>query len=254
MASTLDVLQWAREQSANDEVVSMFWKALCEAVSEPSDASANRVFSEVRAYGGNTIVNMFRDSGPDYSEVAYDVATTMRGCFESAPLSEGDVVGSERFVLKKLNVSSDDVAAIRAAAQAAGVAAAVQRAVAKAVAADAARKGAAKAGKEVGKVVAREVGEAVLAEELAKAAAKKLATAMAKRAATAAARKAAEKAAQQAAAQVAQGIAFAFNVVGAVWTVVSIAGPAMRKTIPAVAYVGLLRQSHMGWVAGIEEA
>jgi uncharacterized protein YaaW (UPF0174 family) len=67
--------------------------------------------------------------------------------------------------------------------------------------------------------------------------------------ATRAAREAGKRVAVKVAQQVAARIVAALNVLLAAWTVIDLAGPAMRVTIPAVTYVAILRKLH---AAGME--
>lgn len=57
-----------------------------------SEAERNLISDEIRRYGGNTLVNLFRRDGVNYSEVVRDVATRLKVPFEK---DENDVVVEE---------------------------------------------------------------------------------------------------------------------------------------------------------------
>ena len=78
---TLRVLEWARKMRGSDQTVATFWKSLADAVREPESVSAERLLSELGAYGGNTLVNLVRRKGVPYPEVARDVAKTLAPTF-----------------------------------------------------------------------------------------------------------------------------------------------------------------------------
>jgi hypothetical protein len=181
-SDTLAVLRWA---AASDEpIVRTFWGSLCEAVSEPESASADKVLSELRAYGGNTIANIFRSGdGVPYPEVVYDVADTLRSAFADAPYREGDVENCERFVLKAMEVTEDNVSDMCRAISSKAINAA--RAGISGAAAKVA--GARIAGQTIGRVVAEQAAKCAAAEA-AKRAAESAAKAAGKRAASAAAK------------------------------------------------------------------
>lgn len=211
--NTIEVLRWAARESSENEIVGTLWASLLEAVDEPRSASAERVYRELRAYAGNTLANLFRDHPIPYSEVATDVASAMDGIFGSGGFAAGDVESCERFVLAKMEVDADSIRALCDAVAGRGIDPAVRAQTAK---------GATKA-------AAYGVGRAV-------------ATAAANQVAKRAARETSKRVAQQVAKQVAVRIAAALNVFLAAWTVVDLAGPALRVTIPGVTYVALLRK------------
>lgn len=235
------VLEWA--SSCPDETVRMFWQKLCEAVNEPETASASRVYAELRAYGGNTIANMFRGEGVPYAEVAFDVASTLNGMFSADPFREGDVEACERFVLKKMEVKDDDLRAMCAGIDDGGVGPAVRAQAGFAASVAAAEAAAYQAARFAAQEAAKRA-----AAEAAKAAGKKAAA----QAAKAAARKAAQAAAQQVAKQVLARVLAALNVALLALTVIDLAGPAKRVTIPAVTYVALLRKIYEGIALGFD--
>lgn len=224
-SDTIATLEWAREAAQHDETVRLFWDKLADAVNEPRDARAERILGEVRSYGSNSITSFFRGGGVEYAEVAYDTAETLAGTFTSSNCSEGDVDGCERFVLEKMAVKSKDLDVMAAGFVGRVVAATVVRSVVVTAAEAAAAQATKAAGQQVVKSAATEVAKAT-----------------GKKAAEAAAKKAAQEAAKQASLQVAKRVIGAVNILFAAWTLIDLAGPAKRVTIPAVTYIALLRQ------------
>jgi len=215
---TLAVLRWARSRR-HEEPLASFWSALCVKLGEPQDASAERVLAELGANGGNSFANFFRGEGVVYAEVAYDVARGLAGLFGDKPFSRGDVEGCERFVLRKLGITEDDLARLCATVDRRALARAVEKQVEQ----------------RLGQAAAATVGN-LAAREAAKRAAQE--------AGLVAARRVAAEVGKRIAGQLLTRLLFAFNAVMVAWLVVDLAGPALRKTIPGVTYVALLRKLH----------
>ena len=240
MENTESVLNWAANYNKENDVVKMFWDQLCHTLGMSASSTGNEILGEVRAYGGNTFANWFRGDGVPYVEVAYDVADALRPTLTWArDYKKGDLVSIEKYVLKQMEISDDDVNQILK-----GTKMATDAKIRKKILKEGVPKIAtAVIANTVVKKFASKAAEAVLkkaAEAAAKKAAKKAAAAAAKKAA----RKAAEEAAKQVAKQALIRLMAAINIALVVWTVVDIAGPAMRKTIPSVTYLALLRQLH----------
>lgn len=242
-ADTIVTLEWAREAARHDETVRLFWDKLADAVNEPREASPERILDEVRSYGSNSITSFFRGGAVEYAEVAYDTAEALAGFWSSSGCPEDDVIGCERYVLQKMKVESNDLDQIAAAIVDRGSDAAL-------------RGGLANVSRVVATTTAQSALQAALnaaasramattGREVATKAAAEVAKATAKKAAQAAAHKAAQEAAKQAAALVAKRVLAALNIMLAAWTVIDLAGPAKRITIPAITFVALLRQLHV---------
>jgi uncharacterized protein YaaW (UPF0174 family) len=240
---TIATLEWACEAARHDETVRLFWNKLVDAVNEPRGASPERILDEVRSYGSNSITSFFRGSAVEYAEVAHDTAETLAGFWSSSGCPEDDVIGCERYVLQKMEVESNDLDKIAAAIGDRGSDTAL-------------RGGLANVSRAVATTTAQSALQAALnaaasramartGREVATKAAAEVAKSTAKRAAQTAAKKAAQEAAKQAAALVAKRLLAALNIVVAAWTVIDLAGPAKRVTIPAVTFVALLRQLHV---------
>lgn len=235
---TMQVLQWAQGAAATNEIVAMFWEKLCAAVREPATASASKVHSELRAYGGNSIANFFRDDGVPYPEVAYDVAEALRPWRDDRAYRENDIESCEAFVLTRMEVKEDDIRRLAAGVNSKGEDKAIGGQL-----------------KKVGGLVAVEGAGVVAAQQVAKAAgvaaAERAMAEAGKEVAKKAAQKAAEQAAREVAKQVLAQVMAALNIVLVAWTLVSIAGPARRVIIPGVTYVALLRKLHSSCRAGL---
>jgi len=217
MASELKIFTWAR--GSDDEVVAYFYKALCDKMGLTTTDSADDVLDKLRRYGGNSLINPFRGEGVSYAELCHDVACKLNGVFEERPFGDPDPTGCERYVLGKMDVAEDDLDKLCTAVR----------------------------GKGMGKAVSGQVRKAVtkgVAEAAAVQIARQAAVAAGEAAAKRAAAEAAKEVAKQVARQVLARILLAFNVVMVAWTVVDLAGPAFRKTIPAVTYIALLRKLH----------
>ena len=232
---TLEVLSWAKRVSRENEAVRMFWDKLCDAINQKPDISADAALTELRLYGSNTLLQPFRDNPVPYGEVAYDVADTLKPMFrEGDRFREESLPSCEDYVLEKMKVSPEDVEKICGAIGGKSENQALKDVVKKAGAAVAVEG----AGIAVAKAVAQEVAKQVAADA-------------SKQVASKAAQKAAEQAAKEVAKQIAQRIIASVNIFLAAWTVVSIAGPALRVTIPAVTYVALIRKMYMQSLKGI---
>lgn len=229
---TLGVLRWARETAAEDPIVAMFWRKLCDAVNAPEAASAGRVLAELEAYGGNSIANLFRDGGVPYAEVAHDTAAMLNPTFGGRTVpSQKDVAGCEALVLWRMEVSQDDLDLLCGAVQQQAMSDALKRATATAVGVAAVEAAAFQSAKRIG-AVAGERAAARLAGEVAVETAAQ------------AGKQVAKGVAVEVAQQVAARLLLAFNVIMVAWLVVDLAGPARRVTIPGVTYVALLRKLH----------
>lgn len=215
--STLDVLEWAKEGSTEQEVVGIFWNKLCETLKLSEHSDAKEVLETLRLDGGNTLVNFFRDEGVAYSEVVFDVAKTLKPVFEEAAFRKNDVTSCEKYVLRRMEVNEDEIQALCDGVRKKGVDDAVKAELQKA-------------------------GVKATAATVAVVATRQVTAQLAKQVTKTAARKVAQAAAKQATKEVAKTVVKSISGVLAVWTAVDIAGPAKRKTIPAVTYIALLRK------------
>ena len=240
MHDTLSVLNWAYDYGKKNDVVKLFWDKLCDTLGMPATSTGYDILSEARSYGGNTFVNVIRGEGVPYVEMAYDVAGVLRPTFKwSKDYQKGDLVSIERYVLKQMEISDDDVTKISKAIKSETNDIITDNTAKRGVSAFVVEFTAYSIGKKLGSETAN-----VVLKKAAEAAATKAAKKTAEAAAKKAAGKAAEIAAKQVAKQVLAKVIAALNIVFLAWAVVDIAGPAMRKTIPSVTYIALLRQIH----------
>ena len=182
----------------------------------------NEIAHHIRLFGGNSIPNFFRDEGPPYKEIVQDVANKLGVDYEYYNSVERIEM---KILLKMLEDAFDKMSAaekseIIKAFEQAGVENLNLRAgfPATAILAQLAVKSSGFLAYQVAVIVANNVAKAVLGHGL------KLAT--------------------NAALTRAIGI-FAGPiglVITAIWTAISIAGPAYRVTIPCVCHVAYLRQ------------
>lgn len=223
---TLEMLEWAKNTASENETGAMFWNELCNAVRESHTALPSRVLSKLKLYGGNSIANTLRGEGVAYSEIAYDVAKTLKPFFKGKRFSKSNVESCETYILEKMEVKEDDISKICEAMKEKGMKNAVNAQV-------------------------RKTAEKAVAESAAIAASRQAAKAVAKRAMAEASKKVAQEAAKQVARQVFIRIMAALNIILAVVTVIDVAGPARRVIIPGVTYVALLRRLYQQTIRGL---
>lgn len=217
--NTEQVLDWAAGAQERDDTVREFWKALCDRFDVSITTTGNGLLHLLRKAGSHDVAEIFRDNPVPYSEVCWDVAEKVRPLFNDAECEEKDILACEKYVLKKMEISEDDLeklcSAIRdrgkSEANEAGTAKAIRNAAVEGVALTAAR------------MVAKKAAEKAMAE---------------------ASKKVAAEVGKQVAKQVLARILAAVNIALAALTLIELAGPAYRKTIPGVTYVALLRKLH----------
>lgn len=227
---TLEVLHWARDRAESCETTQTFWSKLCKAVKQDPNAEANLVLRELRLDGSNTLLRPFRDEPVPYAEVAYDVAHALSplrgwGGFTPEP-RKGDVDACERFVLHRMDISTDDLEALCQAIS--------DKGWEQTFTSESAKLGGAAGTRFLGEKVAAEVGKR-----------------LAQKAAQEAGKRAGQKVAEQTAKSVVSRILMGLNLALAAYTVVDLAGPALRKTIPGVTYIALLRKLHLRAEMGV---
>lgn len=212
--STKELYDWAIRTSANHEVVALFWKELTKALKLPESATSSEAMETIGKYGGNSIANVLRQGGVSYEHVAYDVANKLRGLREKLPFERGDVQACEDFILAKMKLNSDDL-------------------------------------HELVQQVQREAGSTVFQATLRNnirltgaIATQKIAAATVAQIANQVSRRIAQRIAQQVASQAAARIAAVLSMYLAAATLISLAGPALRVTIPGTTYTAILRRLH----------
>lgn len=247
--NTLAALKWASSNADSCEMVKLFWDKLRDAVDEPKTKSAKKIISELSAYGGNTIVNIFRGGGVSYHEVVRDVAETLAPMFKKSPYGYASILNCETYILDRMGIKKEDIEAICAVISSRGTNEAIihgaQVGTLEAVVAGSVVTGIVYAGGQaaIEKAISVIGGER-LTDFVAVQIIKKTAAKAVQEAAKKTAQEAAKRAAQEAAKQIAIRLIAAANIFLGALTVVSIAGPATRKTIPATTYVALLRKMY----------
>lgn len=217
--NTENVLEWAAGAQKKDDTVREFWESLCARFDVSTTVTGKELLRLLRKAGSHDVAEIFRDEPVLYSEVCWDVAEKLRPMFNDAECTEKDILACEKYVLKKMEISEDDLEKLcssigdrgKSEANEAGTAKAIRNAAVEGVAVTAAR------------MVAKKAAEKAMAE---------------------ASKKVAAEVGKQAAKQVLVRILAAVNIALAALTLIDLAGPAYRKTIPGVTYVALLRKLH----------
>jgi uncharacterized protein YaaW (UPF0174 family) len=236
----LALLSWAREHR-RDEVVRSFWRPLCSVLGLKTTAGPEEVLRRLRLSGGNTLVNLVRRDGVCYAEIAYDVACRLRGLLRRSLFTRGDVAACERFVLSEMGVTEQNLSQLQRTfgdrVDDVSFEAQVRDMVIDAAAKEAIKEGLRAVEKKVGLTATGELGRQAIQQT-----GKKAASAAGRAVARQAARKASEDVARYALRLAVSRALISVHVALWAWTVVDLAGPAYRKTIPAVTYIALLRR------------
>lgn len=212
ISDTLQVIIWAKSEAQKNEVVREFWDALCDAVNEKNDASPDKIYSEIRLYGSNTLLRSKRPEGVNYHEVAADVADKLAGWafWQKSPYGYDTIDDCERFVLEKMEISPEHMADLC-------------KAVSKQANEEAVINAVGNGAKDYAIAAGTSVAAALVVRQLA----------------------------IQTARQVILQIARSLNIFLAILVIIDIAGPAYRCTIPAVVYMALLRKMHFAAQKGL---
>ena len=213
------VLDWAARTQERDDTVREIWKALCDRFDVDTTATGEGVLRLLRKAGSHDVADVFRDEPAPYSEVCWYIAEKLHPMFGDAGCTEKDILACERYVLKRMEISEDDLETLCSAmrdrgkpeANEAGAAKAIRIAAVEGVAVTAAR------------MAPKEAAEKAMHE---------------------ASKKVASEVEKQAAKLVLAGILIAVDIALADLALVGIAVPAYRKAIPGVTYVALLRKLH----------
>jgi hypothetical protein len=216
--NTKRVLIWAARAQKRNDTVREFWKALCDQFDISTTATGERVFQLLCKAGSHDVAHMFRGDPVGYSKVCRYIAKKLRPIIDDAESTKQDILACEKYVLKKLKISEDDLEMLclairdRAESEPNDVAARASRnAAVEGVSASAAR------------MATKVAAEKALAE---------------------ASKKVAAEVENQAAKLVLAGILTAIDLALAELTLINLADPAYRKAVPGVTYVAILRKLH----------
>lgn len=238
----LQLLTWAREHRT-DEVVRSFWRPLCSVLGLETTAAPEEVLQRLRLSGGNTLVNLVRRDGVRYTEIAFDVACRLRGLLRRTPFVRGDVAACERFVLSAMGVNEQDLSQLQRTfvdrVDDVSVAARTRAMVIDTTVQEAIKAAARKVEEKAGLTAAGE-----LSRQTVQQTGKKAASAAGRAVARQTAKKASEEVARHAMRLAVSRALTSVHVALWAWTIVDLAGPAYRKTIPAVTYIAMLRRLH----------
>jgi hypothetical protein len=218
---TKRVLIWAARAQKRDDTVREFWNALCDRFDISTTATGERVFQLLCKAGSHShdVAHIFRGNPVRYSKVCWYIAEKLRPIFGDAESTKEDILACEKYVLKKMKISEDDLEmlclAIRDRAES-----------------EPNDEGAAKATRN-----AAVEGVSVYAARMATMVA-------AEKAMAEASKKVAAEVENQAAKLVLAGILTAIDIALAELTLINLADPAYRKAVPGVTYVAILRKLH----------
>lgn len=216
--NTKRVLIWAARAQKRDDAVREFWKALCDRIDISTTATGEEVFQLLCKAGSHDLAHIFRDQAC-YSKVCWYIAEKLRPMFDDAESTKEDILACEKYVLKKMEISEDDLEmlclAIRDRAES-----------------EPNDEGAAKATRN-----AAMEGVSVFAARMARKVA-------AEKSMAEASKKVAAEVENQAAKLVLAGILTAIDIALAEWTLIGLADPAYRKAVTGVTYVAILRKLH----------
>jgi len=213
------VLDWAARAQARDDTVREIWKALCDRFDVSTTTTGEKVLQLLRKAGSPDVADVFRDEPAPYPEVCWYIADKLRSIFDDAEGTVEDILACEKYMLKRMEISEDDLerlcSAIRdrgkSEANSAGAANTVRNAAVEGVAVTAVR------------MVPKEAAGKAISE---------------------ASKKVAAEVENQVANLVLAGILIAVDIALAELTLIGITVPAYRKAIPGIAYVALLRKLH----------
>jgi hypothetical protein len=177
------------------------------------------VLQLLRQAGSSEIADSFRDEPASYPEVCWYIAENLRSMFDDAECTEEDILACEKYVLKRLGISEDDIGTLCSAIRDRGKSEAKEAGAAKTIRISAVE-GVAFPGARMAR---KEAAEKAMHEALKKDAA---------------------EVEHQVARLVLAGILIAVDIALAELTLIGITVPAYRRAIPGVIYVALLRKLH----------
>ena len=217
--NTEQVLTWAAQAQERDDTVREIWKALCDRFDVSTTATGEGVLRLLRKAGSLDVADTFHDEPVPYSVVCWYIAEKLRPVSDDAECMEEDILACEKFVLRRMEISEDDLETLCSAIRDRGKP-------------DANEAGAAKTIR-----IAAVEGVAVSAARMARKEA-------AEKAKHEASKKVAAEVEHQVAKLVLAGILIAVDIALAEQPLNDLAGPAYRKSIPGVIFVALLRVLH----------
>ena len=106
--NTERVLNWARAQERN-ETVREIWKALCDRFGVSTTATGEGVLRLLRKAGSPDVADIFRDEPAPYPKVCWYIAEKLRSMIDDAECTEEGILAWEKYVLKRMGISEDDL-------------------------------------------------------------------------------------------------------------------------------------------------
>ena len=212
------VLDWAARAQARDDTVREIWNALCDRFDVSTTTTGEGVLQLLRKAGSPDVADVFRDEPAPYPEVCRYIAEKLRSIFDDAEDTVEDILACEKYMLKRMEISEDDLETLCSAIR--------DRSMSEANEAGAA---------ETRNAVMEGVAAAAVRMDPKEAAGKAMSEAS---------KKVAAEVENQVANLVLAGILIAVDIALAELTLVGITVPAYRKAIPGITYVALLRELH----------
>jgi uncharacterized protein YaaW (UPF0174 family) len=241
-ARELELLVWARDRRG-DPAIGPIWSRLCQVLVRADDAEPEALLAKLERCGGNTLLNVVRQRGVPYAEIARDVAYELKRFFERKPFNPDDVDACEAFILARMGIRARDVDELCAAGRE-GAEGKTVVARTKALAKDAITDQAIAAATRAFATSSSATLEA--AKRVSQETSRKAAAVAAKSAARRGTKRTTELAAKHALRHALARLLVPLGALWTAWAIVDIAGPAFRKTMPAVTYIALLRRVRAG--------
>ena len=107
--NTEQVLAWAARAQERNDTVRELWEALCDRFDVGTKATGEGVLQLLRKAGSPDVADIFRDKPASYPEVCRYVAEKLRPGCDDAGCMEEDVLSCEKYVLKRMKISEDDL-------------------------------------------------------------------------------------------------------------------------------------------------
>ena len=217
--NTEQVLAWAARAQERNDTVRELWEALCDRFDVGTKATGEGVLLLLRKAGSPDGADIFRDKPARYPEVCRYVAEKLRPGCDDAGCMEEDVLSCEKYVLKRMKISEDDLETLCSSIR------------------DRRKSQADEAGAVETLTIATVEGIAITTARVAREKAVEKATYDAYK-------KVATEVKHQVVKLVLAEVLIAVDIAVAELTLIGIKVPAYHKAIPGVVYVALLRKLH----------
>jgi hypothetical protein len=109
------VLNWAALAQEGDDTVREFWKSLCDLFDVRPTVTGQGILELLRTAGSHDVADISRDEPVPYSEVCRHIAEKFRPLPEDAECPKEDILSCERYILKRMEISEDDLETLSSA-------------------------------------------------------------------------------------------------------------------------------------------